>query len=148
MDLDDAPLANIMLFMEWLVWGCINFTPPKLKNPMYLIVFASQAILEDIFAESGVDFASGLLQVFQSDSPPTTAYFKSLPTIAALGGAWWAVYVLVLEKAGSRPKIYVGSSTHEIGKQLQIFQRVSELFPPPSESQPPIQNGTSIWLLS
>jgi hypothetical protein len=120
MDLDDAPLANIMLFMMWLVWGCINFTPPKLKNPMDLIVFASRAIFDQTFAESGIDFAPGLLPVFHSSTPPTVLFFKDLPTRAAITFRCWAVYLLVLEKAGSRPKIYVGSGTNDDGKQLQI----------------------------
>lgn len=44
----------------------------------------------------------------QSPTPPSLAFFKSLST------NWyqlWGVYVVVLEKFGFRPKIYVGSST-------------------------------------
>jgi len=54
-----------------------------------------------------VYLSSGLFKVVQSSTPPTIAFFKSLPTNYT---NLWAVY-LVLEKRNCRPKIYIGSGT-------------------------------------
>jgi hypothetical protein len=53
-------------------------------------------------------FAPGLLDILKSTTPPTIAFFKSLPSSY---DKVWAVYLLVLEKRGARPRIYVGSAT-------------------------------------
>lgn len=57
---------------------------------------------------SRFSFAANLSSTLLSPSPPTIAWFKTLPTKAK---DLWGVYVIVLEKSGCRPRIYIGSST-------------------------------------
>lgn len=57
---------------------------------------------------SPLEFAPGLLQIFRSRTAPTISYFKTLPLHLDRP---WAVYLLVLEKDGHRPRIYIGSGT-------------------------------------
>lgn len=61
---------------------------------------------------SPFEFASGLLQIFRSSTAPTIAYFKT-PVLYL--DKLWAVYLLVLEKDGGRPRIYIGSGTSSAG---------------------------------
>jgi hypothetical protein len=49
------------------------------------------------------------VDVLRAATPPSVAYFKTLPTYVT---KCLAVYLLVLEKPSSRPKIYIGSGTH------------------------------------
>lgn len=92
-----------------LVWNCLAGADPAIKNPIFSVVFPKRTVLEQLFTASNFAFADGLLDVVQSTTPPSIAFFKSLPR-AALNQVW-GVYVLVLEKPGYRPKIYVGSGT-------------------------------------
>lgn len=91
------------------------------------MVIASQDILEDLLSESGLEFAPGLLDVFQSTTPPTILWFKKLPTYIE---KCWGVYLLVLEKGGYRPKIYIGSGTNSeygLRKRLECYDKKSVL---------------------
>jgi hypothetical protein len=67
--------------------------------------------MENIMHLAPLQFAPGLMQVFQSSTAPTIAYFKTLPLHL---DKMWAVYVLVLEKHGQRPKVYIGSGCHSV----------------------------------
>lgn len=97
-------------YVLWLVWTCLSMTPTKLQNPFFAMVVTAQDVLEKMMTDSLVTFAPGLIDVLLSDDPPTIAFFKTLPTYAT---GRWADYLLVLEKPGCRPKIYVGAGTNK-----------------------------------
>lgn len=77
-------------------------------NSQFLIVIPNRRVLDDLLSSADLSFSPGLFRCLQAPSPPTIAFLKRLPTIKR---RTWAVYVLVLEKAGHRPRIYVGSGT-------------------------------------
>lgn len=101
--------SDILEYMVWLVWSCLSLTPAALKNPIYAIVIATQDILQQLLSDSLLEFAPDLLDVLQASTPPSVSYFKRLPTDF---DKHWGVYLLVLEKRGCRPRIYIGSGTH------------------------------------
>lgn len=72
------------------------------------MVFPTEQTIETTIQNTPLQFAPGLLKVFQSPTAPTIDYFKTLPLHVE---KQWAVYLLVLEKPQERPKIYVGSGT-------------------------------------
>jgi hypothetical protein len=39
----------------------------------------------------------------------------------------WAVYLVLLEKSGSRPKIYIGSGTESLRVSLHAFTTMTKL---------------------
>ncbi|KAF7934116.1 uncharacterized protein EAE97_008476 [Botrytis byssoidea] len=59
-----------------------------------------------------LEFAPNLFETLSDPSPPSLSFFKSLPIVR---GPFWAVYVVLMEKAGSAPKLYVGSGTSVAG---------------------------------
>jgi hypothetical protein len=69
-------------------------------SSMHCINTAVQQLLSDPL----LVFAPGLLDVFQASTPPSLSYFKSQPTYVS---KCWAVYLIILEKLDSRPKIYI-----------------------------------------
>lgn len=93
---------------------CLDLTPAKIKNPSYATIFATQAVLEQVLISASLTFAPGLLNILKSTLPPTIAYFKSLPALKHDDAKRWAVYLLVLERKGLRPRIYVGSGTNTL----------------------------------
>jgi hypothetical protein len=105
---DRSILEQILEYVVWLIWSCLILTPVKLKNPVFAMVLSSEDVLEQLLSDSLLVFAPGLLDIFQATTPPSVAYFKSLPTDTKKR---WAVYLIVLEKPGCRPKIYIGSGT-------------------------------------
>jgi hypothetical protein len=60
-------------------------------------------------------FAPDLLEVLENtDAPPTVEWFKTVPAFQngiTTNNQRWAVYVMVLEKAGCRCKVYIRSAT-------------------------------------
>ena len=101
-------LAETLEYTLWLVWSCISLTPNALKNPKFDLLFPIEAPLEEAMSTALLDFAPGFLDVVQSAVPPTIEWFKQLPEKPL---NVWAVYAIVLEKMGHRPKVYSGSGT-------------------------------------
>jgi hypothetical protein len=106
MDYDDAMLLQLMLLA---IWTCLSKTPLVYKNPLFLRFMVSLDDVRLIASNIPIFFAPGLWDVVNSATPPAVAYFKSLPSFTS---PCWAVYLLVLEKAGRRPRIYVGVATN------------------------------------
>jgi hypothetical protein len=108
-----APETNdISVYILWLAWTCLSLTNVALKNLILDYIFPSQEIMEVIMDRASFKFAPGLLDVLKSGTAPTISYFKTLPLHL---DKIWAVYVLVLEKVGQRPRIYIGSGTRTNG---------------------------------
>lgn len=114
-----ASAADDILEYMLLVWNLLTLTPVSLKNPVHAMVLATRDLLEQLLSDSLLVFAPGLLDVLQPPTPPSVAYFKGLPTDANC----WGVYLLVLEKPGCRPKIYVGSGTDKDRGVARRFQQ-------------------------
>lgn len=51
-------------------------------------------------------------EMLSRSRPPTVEDFKSLPTLPPHGHQQWGVYILVWEKEGERPAVYVGTGTN------------------------------------
>lgn len=102
-------LLQLVLLITWTV---LNRTPANQKKPHFTKYIPSQAALDTLASQVSLIFAPGLLDAVQASTPPTIRYFKTLPTIIKGDGTpkRWAVYLLVLEKAGCR--IYISSGTN------------------------------------
>lgn len=123
---------DISVFILWLAWVCLSTTNRALKNLNLDLVFPTERAMEKIMQISPLQFAAGLLQIFQSPTAPTIAYFKTLPLYL---DKLWAVYLLVLEKAGERPRIYIGSGTSAEGgvrRRMTTYDRRSDTGEPQS----------------
>lgn len=118
--------ADAREYIMFLVWTLLSLAPRVLINPTFLTIISSAAVLEQLCPTS-ITLAPGLLDVVQSDNLPTIAFFKNLPTDFKKK---WGVYLLVFEKFGCTPKIYVGSGTESVGgvsKRLQQYDAKSFL---------------------
>ncbi|CAO2656863.1 Nn.00g056660.m01.CDS01 [Neocucurbitaria sp. VM-36] len=104
---DSAP--GVLKFVLEVTWTCLNDTPSVYKNPLFTRFFTSMEDVETIASTASINFAPGLFEALHSDSPPGIQFFKSLPTV---DGLVWAVYVLILEKPGYPPRIYIGVATN------------------------------------
>lgn len=115
-----ASAASDMLeYGMWLLWTFLTLTPASLKNPIHAIVLPTQDVVEELMSDSLLAFPPGLLDVLQAATPPSVAYFKSLPADVTKR---FAVYLLVLEKQGCRPIIYVGSGTKSLRGVVTRFR--------------------------
>ncbi|KAK4961355.1 pyruvate carboxylase [Elasticomyces elasticus] len=79
-------------------------------NPEFKVVLAEE--FTAITSTTPLTFAPGLLDVLQSDTPPSMSFFDSLPTP---GSKVWAVYAVVLKKAGCPDQLGIGSGTRVTG---------------------------------
>lgn len=72
--------VEVPVFALYLVWMCLTLTPPKLNNPAFAMVLSTMDVLEHLVIASLVVFAPGLLEVMHTSAPPTTTWFKRLPS--------------------------------------------------------------------
>jgi hypothetical protein len=120
MDYDDAMLMQWMLLA---IWTCLSKTPLVYKNPLFMRFMASLDDVRLVASNIPVNFAPGLWDVINSATPPAVAYFKSLPTLRS---PCWAVYMLVLEQVGHRPRVYVGVATNASNGVAVRFKHYDE----------------------
>lgn len=85
-------------------------TPDWYINPDFKTVLGS-ADGAGICAATPLTFAPGLLDVLQSDTPPSPEFFNSLPKPQ---GKFWAVYAALLTKEECEPGLSIGSGTDVI----------------------------------
>lgn len=106
-------MATVHEYILWLCWGLLTLTSKSLKNPTHDILFPNEDAMKVLLVR--ITFAPGLLDVLRSATPPTIAFFKALPSNAR---GLWGVYLILLEKSGCRPRIYIGSGTGSQGGLL------------------------------
>jgi hypothetical protein len=90
MDAVDCALVNVLAGLVWMVVCCDPYTAY-----VYMHFFTSEGFIHGLIETVGLEYAPRLLSMLFSSSPPTIAFFKSLPS---LGTKHWGVYALVLEK--------------------------------------------------
>jgi hypothetical protein len=101
--------VTLLQFVMYMTWEYLCDTPFARKNALFARFFTSLQVLESTASIASLTFTPGLSEVLQSSTPPTIQIFKSLPTTHTKSR--WGVYAIVLEKFGSRPRLYIGSGT-------------------------------------
>lgn len=97
-------VAEVMLF---ITWACL--VAAKRKHTLFDQVFFDYSVLVDIYnGVISLSFCDGFLDTVKAAKPPGLAFFKRLPMV---NGKKWGIYVLMLEKDGYLPFIYIGSGT-------------------------------------
>lgn len=82
--------------------------------------------MEIVMLHASFEFAPGLLDVVRSRTAPTISYFKTLPRQFSQR---WAVYLLVLEKDGHRPRTYIASSDDDVSRRMTTYDTASREIP-------------------
>ena len=106
----DPSAVTIFALVMSLTWKVLVDTPKHMKNSLFDRFLTSSPILQSIATAATMSFAPGLLDVLQSATPPAIEFFKSMPS-GDLRHIW-GIYAIVLEKAGCRSKVYLGSATN------------------------------------
>ncbi|KAI5370716.1 Putative translation protein, beta-barrel domain superfamily [Septoria linicola] len=87
-------------------------------------LISDQQAWDRVVLEQDLKLAPGLDSVLSSDSPPSLDFFRSLPQPSNSPGQW-GVYVLLLEREGSKPRLYIGSGTELTQKALDDGYTIS-----------------------
>jgi hypothetical protein len=89
--------------------------PGWLLSSQIKIVLLHADAWNSAVAEEKLSTAPGLQSVLESSSPPSLDFFKTLPQPSD-SQQQWGVYVLLLERPGSKAKLYVGSGTDALDR--------------------------------
>jgi hypothetical protein len=104
----------LLLFIAFFIFRSLFLDP---QTPFFRPkIFSDVQSALHLFGELGCTFSPLLMTNFRSATPPTIAILKSLPPISLEEGTWkkrWGVYIIILEKDGHRPAVYVGSGTQD-----------------------------------
>ena len=61
-----------------VTWTAVNGT--NYINPSFRTVLPSKAILSEMLCAASLDYCPGLFEVLTSEAPPSSNWFKSLPS--------------------------------------------------------------------
>jgi hypothetical protein len=90
---------------------------------IFKVIFSDRAVYDEVCATCPLTFAEGLSEVLDCPTPPSLDYFRSLPRVKLTDQDLpncWAVYAHIFEKAGRKPRLYIGSATAEKGAKLRL----------------------------
>ena len=110
---------TLLKSIEATCWRILREVSPAQQSVAYRATYTSEDYILKLLKHHNVQFPPNLLEAINASQPPTIDFFKRLPLIH---GKLWAVYVLVLEKEGELPAIYVGKSTHNKGYFHRLHQ--------------------------
>ncbi|QGI61979.1 hypothetical protein CEK27_005950 [Fusarium fujikuroi] len=105
--------STVLDFISRLCWALLFYTPKQLVCSVYRQTYTTSMVFNEALSACGITFSIGLLDAIQSESPPALSFFRGLPVKSS--SSRWGIYVIVLEKLNSRPKIYIGSATAMVG---------------------------------
>ncbi|KAK7730000.1 Alpha subunit of the F1 sector of mitochondrial F1F0 ATP synthase [Cytospora paraplurivora] len=107
--MDDVQSAQELV--NGYVWCTVTMDAPEwFICPVFKLVLGQDESFDRICSETPLNFAPGLFDVLKSPTPPTVDFFRTLPPPPA--EKVWADYLLLLEKPGFPPGIYIGSGTN------------------------------------
>lgn len=119
--------TNISQTLVRMTWTCLSTSPESTTDYTYRALFPSQDSLAQLLLPLSITLSPGIFEMLGSDLPPTVSFFKSLPSGY---DRVWAVYLLVLKKAGEQPLVYVGSATESlrgVRSRFQTYDRARDL---------------------
>lgn len=137
--------TTVLQLVLLITWTCLKDTPAVRKNLLFDQFFTSLIVMEDIVTmKLPLKFASGLFEMLRSTEPPTIGFFKSLPVLPKASTARWGVYLIVLEKLGQRPRIYIGSSTQTLTGMRSRLRQYDDGFLLPVYVESALNDGFTI----
>lgn len=111
-----AYIEELRELVDAYVWLSANVEAPVWwKSPIYKDVLGkSEERYEEICSYTPLHFAPNMLEVLQSPTPPSVEFFRALPdpTVGKKAKKIWAIYAVLMEKVGQRPRVYFGSGTN------------------------------------
>jgi hypothetical protein len=100
--------GHILSYVLLTAWSILSLTDRAMKCLILDAIFPTERVWREAMHRVPLQFASGLMLAIFSATAPTIDYFKTLPLMT---DNLWAVYVLVMEQDGHRPRLYIGSGT-------------------------------------
>ncbi len=91
-----------------IIWACFSSTLEDQRHPVFNDTILNYGVLTELISRMPWYFAPGFFDVLQAQAPPSTAFFKSLPTVQK---KQWGIYLILLQKSGCPDQIYIGSRT-------------------------------------
>lgn len=104
-----------------LVWINLAHVSVNFLHPYHSIFITSLYVLDAACSYLNLEFAPGLWDVLTSRTPPGLEWLKNLPSPRSEKDKY-GVYLIVLEKKGWRPRVYIGSSVSAGGYYLRTSQ--------------------------
>lgn len=115
MDIDSTPelqLDAVQTQIEDLTFNLVSIDAPSWYiNPDFRTLFKDRSSYDSVANCAPIEVAPGLADVLSSPEPPSVDFFLSLPGIPL--HKIFAIYCIVLLKAGCKALLYFGSGTEQ-----------------------------------
>jgi hypothetical protein len=101
-------IVEFVLFMALMT---LKLTRRHSCHPFYNIISTDVASVHDIFYNTPLVFADGLLEVLPNKFPPAVEFFEGLDSVFTTK---WTMYAITLEKRNGKSRLFIGSATNSI----------------------------------
>lgn len=111
-----ASTPQASCWVDELLWTAVHLDAPAwFLHPIFKEVFRERASFNELCSSlPPLCFAPGLVEALAGPSPPSLGFLKSLSSPDAKDlrqDKIWGVYIQILEMAGRKPRLYIGSGT-------------------------------------
>lgn len=111
-DSEDEEIEETQDLINAYLWEVVNLDAPAWYIcPAYNMILGNEDDFEEISRQTPLSFPPNLPAVLNSPTPPSVSFFRTLPK-PAKGQKVFAVYKVLMEKIGQRPRVYTGSGTN------------------------------------
>lgn len=94
-------------------WTVLSTTPQNQKNAVFTQLYPDEETYRTAAAQVSIRYTPYLWDILQDSRPPTIEQFKQFREFRRTDRIW-GIYLLILEKDGRQPKIYIGSGTESL----------------------------------
>lgn len=107
---------DIEEYINSLTWLAADVPNTHIADA-YRVLLVEREYFQKICIDMRLVFPSTLVDILQLDSPLLFGGFRSLDTEASREKVW-GIYTVLMEKAGDKPKLYVGSGNSSEGEKV------------------------------
>lgn len=142
-DVEDIVEESRYLIDAYL-WGVVTMNAPDWYCcPAYKMFLGNEDGFEEISSHTPLSFPPNLPAVLNSPTPPSIEFFRTLPK-PGKGQKVFAVYKLLMEKIGQRPRVYTGSGTKATSGASARFSNYANLTNLPLGVEAALEEGFTI----
>lgn len=109
-----------------MTWRLVNADVPSSRKAAEYLLLVDKGVFQKTCSDRRLNFPPTIRKTLHSASPPSLDFFRSLNVDASYAKNW-GIYIILMEKTGEAPKLYVGSGTsgqYGVRTRLAVYKNL------------------------